>query len=57
VRLPDTYATRTSGEIFDPWTTGLMWIDEDIRAETLAARDEGRTFEPVNIVDTTWRVD
>ena len=57
LRLPDTIATRTSGEIFDPWVSGLFWIDEDIKADTLAARQAGRKFEPVNIVDTTWRVD
>ncbi|MGD8340387.1 MAG: extracellular solute-binding protein [Gammaproteobacteria bacterium] len=57
LKLPEFYATRSSGEIFDPFAEGLFWIDEAARADTLAARREGRTFEPINIVDTTWRTD
>ena len=55
LKLPDTHATRISEEIFNPLVEGLMWIDEDERAATLAARAAGESFEPINIVDTTWR--
>ena len=57
VKLPETHATRISGEVFEPFGSGLFWIDEDAKAETLAAEEQGRTFPPINIVDTTWRVD
>ncbi len=57
LKLPDHYGTRTSGELFDPWLSGLVWIDEEEKAATLAAREEGRSFEPINIVDTTWRTE
>ena len=57
MKIPEAHATRTSGEIFDPFNEGLFWIDEGARADTLAAMDQGRTFPAVDIVDTTWRVD
>ena len=61
LRLPESYSVRRADEIFAPIGNqghigGLFWIDEQIKAETLAARDAGRSFEPINIVDTTWRV-
>ena len=57
LKLPDEYATRTAGEVFDPFSEGMFWIDEAARAETLEAREAGRAFEPINIVDTTWQTD
>ena len=36
---------------------GVFWIDEEIKAETLAGKDRGDTFEVINITDTTWRVE
>lgn len=55
LRLPEHYASRTTEAIFNPLVEGLFWIDQDIKAETLAARARGETFEVVNITDTTWR--
>jgi hypothetical protein len=43
--------------VFDPFGSGLFWIDADIEADTLAAKEEGRTFKPISIVDTTWQVE
>jgi microcin C transport system substrate-binding protein len=57
VKLPDAHGTRISTDIVDPFSIGLSWIDEDVRKETLEARDSGRAFEPVTIVDETWRAD
>jgi microcin C transport system substrate-binding protein len=62
LKLPDDYGTRTesgvmhSDGVFNPFATGLMWIDEDERAATLAARRAGETFEPIEIVSSAWRV-
>jgi microcin C transport system substrate-binding protein len=60
LRLPEWHSVRTADEVFDPlghepYLGGIFWIDEAIKADTLAARQEGRTFPPVDIVDTTWR--
>lgn len=57
LRLPEHYATRTTEVIFNPMVEGLFWIDEEIKAETLAAKNRGDAFEVVNITDTTWRVE
>lgn len=62
LKLPEHHGVRMTQILFDPLsenlrTDGLFWIDEDLKRETLEARAAGRTFEPVNIVDETWRVD
>ena len=57
LQLPEHHATRTTDTIFDPMAEGLFWIDQAIKAETLAAIREDRAFEPVYIEDTRWRVD
>jgi microcin C transport system substrate-binding protein len=57
-RFPDPPATRSSGNLFDPFsssTGGLFWYDAQRHAETREAMDDGRTFEPVTIVDETYR--
>jgi len=60
VRLPEWHSVRTANEVFspighEPYAGGLFWIDEAMKADTLAARAAGRSFPPVDIVDTTWR--
>jgi microcin C transport system substrate-binding protein len=60
LRLPEWHSVRTANEVFspighEPYVGGLFWIDEAMKADTLAARRAGRTFPPVDIVDTTWR--
>jgi microcin C transport system substrate-binding protein len=60
LRLPEAYSVRTANEVFDPlghepYLGGLFWIDETMRAETLAARAAGRTFPAVDIVADGWR--
>ncbi len=57
LKLPEHYASRTTEVIFNPMVEGVFWIDEEIKAETLAGKDRGDTFEVVNIADTTWRVE
>ena len=57
LRLPEHHATRTTSSIFDPMVEGLFWIDEDLRRETLAARQSGTAFEPIYIEDDSWRVE
>lgn len=55
MQLPDHYATRTTDVIFDPMAEGLFWIDQEIKEETLQAKENGVSFPPVYIEDTTWR--
>jgi microcin C transport system substrate-binding protein len=59
LKLPEWHSVRMvedlRGGVFDPVTLGLFWIDEEERAATLEAQRTGRTFPPIDIVDTTWR--
>ena len=54
VRWPDCETTRFSPPVvLDPHEVHVLWIDEDIRKETLAARASGKSFgESTRIVDT-----
>jgi microcin C transport system substrate-binding protein len=62
VRLPETLGAKTSKdlfELFEPWESkygGFFWIDEDIKKETLDAMKSGKSFEPVTIIDETYKV-
>jgi microcin C transport system substrate-binding protein len=56
VKLPPWHSVRITDDVFDPVGLGLLWIDEDEKAETLAAMKSGKTFPPINIVDETWHV-
>ena len=62
VRLPETLGTKTSTSLFEPfepWESkygGLFWIDEDMKKETLDAMKSGKAFEPVTIINETYRV-
>ncbi len=63
VKIPEWLGTRTSGSLFNSQALsagifssgGLFWIDADEKERTLRAKDEGRTFEPVTIVNTEYR--
>ncbi len=63
MKLPEWLGTRTSGTLFNSQANsagifsagGLFWIDAEEKERTLQAKDEGRVFEPVTIVNTTYR--
>jgi hypothetical protein len=53
IRFPAGYAGRFSSSAFD---LGVEWIDQDARAETLAAlRDEAKTFPPEVKTYDRWK--
>ena len=56
IKLPEFYGTRTSDYLFPPIGRGLFWIDEDVKKETIEAMKSGRKFEPVTIIDETYRI-
>jgi len=62
VKLPEHYGTRITEALFEPLggdylrSDGLLWIDEQVKQETLDAMASGRAFPPVTIFDETWRV-
>jgi microcin C transport system substrate-binding protein len=62
IRFPKLAATKSTSaglEITDDTsvgaTGGLFWIDEDIKKETMAAKKSGKSFKPVEIIDTTYK--
>lgn len=58
LKLPESYGTRVSGSLFDPFdstTGGLFWFDSTIYDETRRAMREGRSFEAETIVDKTFQ--
>ena len=63
VKLPEWLGTRTSSSLFNSQALsagifasgGLFWIDAEEMARTLEAKDHGRVFEPVTIVNTEHR--
>ncbi len=55
IKLPDHHGTRSSDYLFPPIDLGLFWIDAQVKQETLEAMKTGKTFEPVTIIDETYR--
>jgi microcin C transport system substrate-binding protein len=58
IKLPAVHGTRSSEQLFDAFglAGGLFWIDEKEKEEVQKARILGAKFEPINILDETWRV-
>ena len=54
-RLPDPPGTRHSDVLFNPFGGGLFWYDDTLFEETKAAMKDNETFEPVTIVDETFK--
>lgn len=55
LKLPDGYGTKLSGSLFDPMGLSLFWIDEEEKQRTEAAMKRGDKFEPVTIIDKTYK--
>lgn len=58
LKLPEHHGTRLSTSLFSPFgdSGGLFWVDEEDRSRTLVAKEAGATFDPVTLIDETWRV-
>jgi len=49
IRWPDSEFTRFSPRfVYDPHEVHVLWVDEEIKEETQAARRSGKTFPEVN---------
>ena len=63
VKLPAWFGTRTSGALFNSQALsagifssgGLFWLDPQEKERTLAAKDAGRAFEPITVVNADYR--
>ena len=57
VKWPDCDATRFSPPVvLDPHQVHVLWIDEDARQETLAARQNGGRFPEINRTADAYRI-
>ena len=59
VKLPKFYGTKLSDSLFDPFaeTGGLFWIDSKEKELTIKAKKQNTIFEPVTIIDETFKID
>jgi microcin C transport system substrate-binding protein len=58
-RLPEVPGTKQTESLFDPFSSssgGLFWYDKALHEETLDAMKSGKTFDPVTIMDETYRM-
>ena len=56
VRWPDSEETRFCPPIvYEPLEVHVLWIDEEMKKETLDAKRDGRTFEEVNKIVDDYR--
>jgi microcin C transport system substrate-binding protein len=56
-RFPEVAATKHSDGLFEPFGTGVFWLDADVKEETEQAMKSEKTFEPQTLIDTTFKVD
>ena len=59
VKLPKFYGTKLSDSLFDPFVDigGLFWIDVKEKELTIKSRKQNTSFEPVTIIDDTFKID
>ncbi len=57
VKWPDCTTTHFSPPVtYDPHETYVLWIDDEVKAETQAARRSGRVFDESTKVVDDYRV-
>jgi microcin C transport system substrate-binding protein len=54
-RLPVPPGTKHSDDLFSPFGSGLLWYDKTVHEETLAAMKQNKGFEPVTIIEETFK--
>ena len=58
IRLPEKPGTKDGGGVFSLFSAGsggLLWIDPDIKRETVDAQKNDLSFEPVTIIDKRFK--
>lgn len=61
IKLPKVPGASKSVQLFEPYEPwdnkygGLFWIDEKVKKETLNAMNKGISFQPVTIIDRTYK--
>jgi microcin C transport system substrate-binding protein len=56
-KFPEVPGTKHSDVLFDELGSGLFWLDQTVKDQTLEAMKNKNTFEPVTRIDTTFKVE
>ncbi|UXI01871.1 extracellular solute-binding protein [Photobacterium sp. TY1-4] len=56
VKYPDPGMTKRTEVMFYPVEYGTFWIDEAVKQQTLKAMEDGKTFEPVTVIDDRFKL-
>ena len=65
IKLPKPPGTRIGGpsvapfdfaSAFDVSDGGIFWIEKDAKKQTLSDKKKGKAYEPVTIIDTTYKI-
>ncbi len=59
-KLPKIPGTKHSDSLFAPFDSslgGLFWYDKDLHKETLEAMKKNKKFDPVTIIDETYKME
>ncbi|VFQ42436.1 extracellular solute-binding protein [Desulfoluna butyratoxydans] len=54
-RLPEPPGTKHSSDLFDPFGDSVLWYDKARHEETKKAMKKKKAFEPVTIIDETFK--
>ncbi|KLV11681.1 ABC transporter substrate-binding protein [Photobacterium ganghwense] len=56
MKYPMPGMTKQTEVMFSVVDLATFWIDEKVKKETLAAMDKGQTFDPVTVIDDTYKL-
>ena len=56
LKYPTPAMTKLTEAMFSPIDLSTFWIDEKMKKETLSAMKKGKNFEPVTIIDDTYKL-
>lgn len=56
IKYPTPAMAKKTKVMFSPTDLATFWIDEDVKKETKAAMKKGKKFEPVVVIDDTYKL-
>ncbi|MGF1760515.1 extracellular solute-binding protein [Photobacterium sagamiensis] len=56
LKYPTPAMTKLTEAMFSPIDLSTFWIDEKMKKETLSAMKKGKNFEPVTVIDDTYKL-
>jgi microcin C transport system substrate-binding protein len=56
LRVPEKGMTKLTETMFSVTDVANFWIDSDVKTQTKSALKKGESFEPVTIIDDTYKL-